>query len=182
METYSADPKVGKEPFPRLIPFPAPLPRPSPVDAYLSRLAPSSRLTMAKLIRRLVKLLGSPTRAEEYPWSLLDYARTIALRKTLASRYAPATANLALCALRGVLREAWRLGEEALLAVLAHGFDTLGLPAIVAGHGVAHDNSRKLLERDGFTHTHNILWGTKEIEVCMWGITAQRWHDKSRSS
>jgi len=66
---------------------------------------------MAKLIRRLVKLLGSPTRAEDYPWSLLDYGRTIALRKTLASNYAPATANLALCALRGVLREAWRLGE-----------------------------------------------------------------------
>ena len=50
-----------------------------------------------------------------------------------------------------LMRSAWglRLGEEALLAVLAHGFDTLGLPVIVAGHGAAHDNSRKLLERVG---------------------------------
>lgn len=83
-----------------------------------------------------------------------------------------------------LMRSAWglRLGEEALLAVLAHGFDTLDLPVIVAGHGVAHDNSRKLLERVGFEYTHNILWGPKEIEVCMWAITAQSWHDKDRSS
>jgi ribosomal-protein-alanine N-acetyltransferase len=83
-----------------------------------------------------------------------------------------------------LMRSAWglRLGQEALLAVLAHGFDTLELPVIVAGHGVAHDNSRKLLERVGFRYTHNILWGPKEIEVCMWAITAQSWHDKNRSS
>ena len=81
-------------------------------------------------------------------------------------------------------RSAWgqRLGEEALLAVLAHGFDTLGLPAIVAGHGIAHDNSRKLLERVGFRYTHNILWGPKEIEVCMWAITAHGWQGKNPSS
>lgn len=83
-----------------------------------------------------------------------------------------------------LMRSAWglRLGEEALLAVLAHGFDTLCLPVIVAGHGVAHDNSRKLLERVGFSYQHNILWGPKEIEVCMWAMTAQRWHDKNQPS
>ncbi len=76
-----------------------------------------------------------------------------------------------------LMRSTWglRLGEEALLAVLAHGFDTLGLPAIVAGHGVAHENSRKLLERVGFEYTQNILWGPKQIEVCMWAIAAQNW-------
>jgi [ribosomal protein S5]-alanine N-acetyltransferase len=76
-----------------------------------------------------------------------------------------------------LMRSAWglRLGEEALLAVLAHGFDTLGLPVIVAGHGIAHNNSQKLLERVGFKYTHNILWGSKEIEVCMWAMTAQSW-------
>jgi ribosomal-protein-alanine N-acetyltransferase len=81
-----------------------------------------------------------------------------------------------------LMRSAWglRLGEEALLAVLAHGFDRLELPMIVAGHGVAHDNSRRLLERVGFSYTHNILWGPKEIEVCMWAITTQSWRDKTR--
>jgi RimJ/RimL family protein N-acetyltransferase len=82
-----------------------------------------------------------------------------------------------------LMRSAWgrRLGEEALLAVLAHAFDTLELPVIVAGHGVAHDNSRKLLERVGFKYTHNAIWGPKEIEVCMWAITSQSWHDRDRS-
>lgn len=83
-----------------------------------------------------------------------------------------------------LMRSAWglRLGEEAVRAVLTHGFDTLDLPLIVAGHGIAHENSRKLLERLGFKYTHNILWGPKEIEVCMWAITAQIWRSEDRSS
>jgi integrase len=67
--------------------------------------------TMAKLLQRIVTLLGSSTAAAAFPWSRLDYAVTIQLRQALVSRYAPATANLALCALRGVLLEAWRLGQ-----------------------------------------------------------------------
>jgi [ribosomal protein S5]-alanine N-acetyltransferase len=48
-----------------------------------------------------------------------------------------------------LMRSSWglRLGEEALRAVLAYGFETLGLPTIVAGHGIGHNNSQKLLER-----------------------------------
>ena len=81
-----------------------------------------------------------------------------------------------------LMRSAWgsRLGEEALLAVLTHGFNTLSLPVIVAGHGIEHDNSRRLLERVGFRYTHNILWGPKEIEVCMWAMTAEIWRVEKR--
>lgn len=77
-----------------------------------------------------------------------------------------------------LMRSAWglRLGEEALRAVLAHGFDTLSLPLIVAGHGIGHHNSQKLLERVGFAYTHNIMWGPKAIEVRMYAITAGIWH------
>jgi site-specific recombinase XerD len=103
--------KVGKEAFSQAIPSPSPAPQFSPMAAYLSRLAPSSRVTMVKLLRRIVTLLGSSTAAEAFPWSRLNYARAIQLRQTLASHYAPATANLALSALRGVLCEAWRLGQ-----------------------------------------------------------------------
>src|SRR5258708_20593579 len=48
-----------------------------------------------------------------------------------------------------IMRSSWglRLGEEALRAVLAYGFETLGLPTIVTGHGIAHNNSHKLPER-----------------------------------
>jgi len=77
-----------------------------------------------------------------------------------------------------LMRSAWgqRLGEEALRAVLAYGFDTLSLPTIVAGHGIGHDSSQKLLERVGFGYTHNILWGPKAIEVRIYAIDAEKWH------
>ena len=76
-----------------------------------------------------------------------------------------------------LMRSAWglRLGEEALRAVLAYGFDTLGLPRIVAGHGIGHDNSQKLLERVGFGYTHNIMWGPRAIEVRIYAIRAGIW-------
>jgi ribosomal-protein-alanine N-acetyltransferase len=76
-----------------------------------------------------------------------------------------------------LMRTAWglRLGEEALRAVLAYGFDTLGLPTIVAGHGIGHYHSQKLLERVGFGYTHNIMWGPKAIEVRMYAIEAGMW-------
>ena len=76
-----------------------------------------------------------------------------------------------------LMRSAWglRLGEEALRAVLTYGFDTLGLSTIVAGHGIGHDNSQKLLERVGFGYTHNIMWGSKAIEVRMYAISAGMW-------
>jgi ribosomal-protein-alanine N-acetyltransferase len=74
-------------------------------------------------------------------------------------------------------RAAWgqRLGEEALRAVLAHGFDTLQQPKIVAGHGVGHANSQKLLERVGFRYTHTDLWGPKKIEVLLYALEADAW-------
>jgi len=76
-----------------------------------------------------------------------------------------------------VMRCAWglRLGEESLRAVLAYGFDRLGLPTIVAGHGIGHDHSQKLLERVGFGYTHNILWGPQAIEVRMYAMDAGMW-------
>jgi [ribosomal protein S5]-alanine N-acetyltransferase len=81
-----------------------------------------------------------------------------------------------------LMRSAWgkRLGEESLRAVLAYGFDTLGLPTIVAGHGMGHENSQKLLERVGFDYTHNILWGPKPIEVRMYAIRAGIWRSTEK--
>ena len=62
------------------------------------------------LDRMAALMTGEAAAATEMPWHLLDAEHTAALRTTIARRYAPATTNRMLAALRGVLKEAWRLG------------------------------------------------------------------------
>lgn len=82
-----------------------------PVFVYLARLAPGSRKTMRSALDTIAALLTEGVHdAETLAWHRLAYQHTTAVRAALAERYAPASANKALAALRGVLREAWRLG------------------------------------------------------------------------
>lgn len=82
-----------------------------PAAVYVARLAPGSRRTMRHALDAVAALLttGQAT-AETLDWPSLGYQHSQAVRAALAARYAPATANKVLAALRGVLREAWRLG------------------------------------------------------------------------
>ena len=83
----------------------------APAVAYLAGLAPGSRRTQSRALETLAELAtGGSMDARALPWHALTPAHTAALRELLAERYAPATANRHLAALRGVLREAWRLG------------------------------------------------------------------------
>src|SRR4051794_29423805 len=83
-----------------------------PVAVYLARLAPPSRRTMRAALDAMAGLLSDDRCAA---WSLACPQRlsrhTTAVRALLADgRYAPSTANRHLAALRGVLKECWRLG------------------------------------------------------------------------
>ncbi|MGN6131231.1 MAG: tyrosine-type recombinase/integrase [Nocardioidaceae bacterium] len=83
----------------------------SPAAVFLARLAPTGRRVQATALSQIAALVtDGAADAWSMPWHRLTYAHTHAVRAHLAGRYAPATANRMLAALRGVLREAWRLG------------------------------------------------------------------------
>jgi integrase len=92
----------------------------NPAAVYLASLGPGSRRTMRTALTIIAQLLGVPERRDaeghdlrwmDAPWSRLRYQHTAAIRAQLKERYAPATANKLLAALRRVMREARRLGQ-----------------------------------------------------------------------
>jgi site-specific recombinase XerD len=124
-----------------LIPRPeAPLAAPPadlrPALVYLGRLGTArSRRTMAGVLDRLVRLIRTDDQQTvlTYPWHQLRYERTALIRTKLAEVMTPATANLTLAALRGVLRECWRLSlmtaEDFHRAIDLPGVKGTALPA-----------------------------------------------------
>lgn len=83
-----------------------------PAAVYLARLAPGSRRTMSEALNTMAGLLtNNRCTMQTLDWSALRYQHTAALRSILADLYAAATANKMLAALKGVLRESWRLGQ-----------------------------------------------------------------------
>ncbi len=81
-----------------------------PVAVYLAGLAPSGRVTVARRLVAVARLLG--VAPERVPWAALRSQHVIVIRARLLAggTLAPATVNLTLAALRGVARAAWRLG------------------------------------------------------------------------
>ncbi|BAZ33649.1 phage integrase (plasmid) [Cylindrospermum sp. NIES-4074] len=89
----------------------APLPLTEhPAAVYLSGLSPGSRPAMGQALNAIARMLTSnQCDADTLDWAKLRYKHTSALRVILMERYAPATANKMLSALRRVLKEALRL-------------------------------------------------------------------------
>ncbi|MEO8394246.1 MAG: tyrosine-type recombinase/integrase [Chloroflexota bacterium] len=89
----------------------------SPVVVYLATRLKSvqGRRTMRQALNTIAVLLGAPEvlpdPALSIPWHALRYQHTAALAARLSETYAPATTNKMMSALRGVLKEAWRLGQ-----------------------------------------------------------------------
>lgn len=83
-----------------------------PALVYLARLSKGSQRTMEHALDTIARI-ATDGRADRlsFPWPALRYQHTAAIRARLAERYAPATANKMLAALRGVLKEARRLGQ-----------------------------------------------------------------------
>jgi site-specific recombinase XerD len=83
----------------------------SPVATYLGRLGPGSRRGQMGALNTIARLLTSGSAdAQGIDWASLKYPQTAAIRVALSGRYAPNTTKRMLAALRGVLKECWRLG------------------------------------------------------------------------
>lgn len=83
----------------------------NPVSVYLASLSESSRRPMRTSLEKIAHFVsGGRASAMELAWWNLRFGHTNLIRSTLAETYAPATANLMLSALRGVLRACFRLG------------------------------------------------------------------------
>ena len=90
-----------------------PSPAQHPAAVYLASLADGpGRASMKSALGKVAAILtDGRADAETTPWAELRFRHVAALRVKLAERYAPASANKALSAVRGVIRAAWRLGQ-----------------------------------------------------------------------
>ena len=82
----------------------------NPALVYLASLAESSRRPQRQSLATIAALVQPGAAFDLFPWGALRYQHTQAIRTGLAARYSATTANRHLAALRGVLRECWRLG------------------------------------------------------------------------
>jgi integrase/recombinase XerD len=81
-----------------------------PAAVYLAGLAPGSRRTMRAALRVIAAIVAPDRDEVTFPWQSLDYAHTAAVRARLAERFAPATGNRMLAAMRGAIKAAFKLG------------------------------------------------------------------------
>lgn len=83
-----------------------------PAAAYLAGLTIGGRRTQQDALNTITNLLTNDRESDclAMDWRMIRYSHTNAVRSKLAEKYAPATANRMLAALRGTLRAAWRLG------------------------------------------------------------------------
>jgi site-specific recombinase XerD len=106
---FISNPGAGPQDARALVEPALPLDR-HPVAVYMAGLAAGSRRTQVAAVRIIAMLVRAEATEMTLPWWALDYAHTSAIRSTLAERFAPATANRMLAALRGVLKATFRLG------------------------------------------------------------------------
>ena len=82
----------------------------NPALVYLASLGSGSRTTMRAALDSIAEILVPGSDAISVPWHHVKFQHTAAVRSRLSEKYAPASCNKMLAALRGVLRAAFALG------------------------------------------------------------------------
>ncbi|MBW6475430.1 MAG: tyrosine-type recombinase/integrase [Anaerolineaceae bacterium] len=86
-------------------------PTKNPALSYLASLNSKNSRRVQKTALDQIAAVLSNHRIEDslaFPWEQLDYGTVTAIKAWLDAQYAPATVNRYLCAVRRVLKEAWR--------------------------------------------------------------------------
>jgi site-specific recombinase XerD len=117
--------------------------------AYLAGLGNGSRITQAKAIRTVCRIvMGPDAEAANFPWHAVTFAHSAALRQVMANSYAPATTNRMLAAWRGVLKAAWRLNQlDDATYLRAVDVQDVRLSGHLRGRALPDDERRQLFDQ-----------------------------------
>ena len=118
----------------------------NPAMIYLASLRESGRRSMMHHLNVIADMVWPGSNALTFPWHELTSEQTIVLHTKLHARYAPATANTAVKAMRRTLKEAFKLGQMSLEAYN----QAIKLPVIksensTCGHALDHNELKKLI-------------------------------------
>jgi len=118
--------------------------------SYLASLgSKDSRRVQKTALDQIASALSSGTIDDclQFPWEQLNYGTVSAIKAWLDSKYAPATVNRYLCAVRRVIKEAWRhhliTAEEYQRATDVQSVSAQRLPT---GRELENDEIRHLIE------------------------------------
>ena len=86
-------------------------PSANPLTHYINALSPGSRKSTLYKLDKIAKYLSqNRDDAHAFPWGVLDKSGVVSVQSWLWRTYSPTTINHMLIALRGVLKQNWRLG------------------------------------------------------------------------
>lgn len=107
-----------------------------PMRVFLtSRVSPRTRHTMKQSLDRVAVILES--RAEHIPWHQLDFQHTALIQSKLIAKFKPATVNVTLAAVRGVMKTAWKLNLLSLEQFTrATAWEKVRSSRLIAGHDI----------------------------------------------
>lgn len=117
----------------------------NPARVYIASL-PSlkSQRTQGQVIRQMADWLGGDV--DSIPWHRLEYQHTHALRARAVREYAPATARKYIAALKGVCKNAWRLGAmESEIYFRAVDLDAVEGTTLLAGRDLSQGEINALI-------------------------------------
>jgi len=145
---------------------------------YLAKLSQKhSKRAMRNALKRILVALGAVFEPEDFAWTKMGYGEIAAARAALVKSCQPAAINQSLSALRGVLHEAYRLGQISGEAyALAKDVDGIKAERLPAGRYIPEAQLKKIFStcdrsdptgiRDAAILAILISTGMRRAELC----------------